>query len=137
MSGLRIEQGTLDSLGGNIAFAQFVAAYKAARIAHEKTEGVPAPVAANSLVRQVVVDYNGEFETYVAQGDTPPPVPDDPRMAALRTDQGRLDLLMKLKSATPADIDAWLATNMTNLAQARAVVGALVKLIATNINVNR
>lgn len=59
--------------------------------------------------------------------------PDTPRTLALKTDAGRAALLTLLQAATPAQIDAWLTTNMTSLAQARTVLAALIKLVAVNL----
>lgn len=50
--------------------------------------------------------------------------------AEIRSDSSRADMLARLQSATPAQIDAWLANNVTNLAQARTVLGIILKLIA-------
>lgn len=52
------------------------------------------------------------------------------RTAAIRADAGRADMLARLQSATPAQIDTWLTNNVTNLAQARTVLGTILKLIA-------
>lgn len=52
------------------------------------------------------------------------------RVAAIRSDAGRADMLARLQSATPAQIDTWLTNNVTNLAQARTVLGIILKLIA-------
>ena len=39
----------------------------------------------------------------------------------------------RLKTATPAQIDTWIAANVTTLAQARTVLGSLIKVLATVI----
>lgn len=45
-------------------------------------------------------------------------------------DASRVDLLTRLKTSTPAQIDTWLTNNVTNLAQARTILGAIIKTIA-------
>lgn len=40
-----------------------------------------------------------------------------------------LDLIDKAKNATNAQINTWLLNNVTNLAQARTVLGAVIKLL--------
>jgi len=40
-----------------------------------------------------------------------------------------LDLIDKAKNATNAQINNWLTNNITNLAQARTVLGAIIKLL--------
>lgn len=52
-----------------------------------------------------------------------------PRLAAFVADSGRADLLQRLKTASVSDIDTWLTNNVTNLAQARAVLAAIIKLL--------
>ncbi len=44
----------------------------------------------------------------------------------------RADIIARLQTATPAQIDAWLAANVTTLAQARTVLGALIKVFCVN-----
>ena len=44
----------------------------------------------------------------------------------------RQDIVQRLKDATPAQIDSWLTANVTNLAQARTVLGALIKVFCIN-----
>ncbi len=44
----------------------------------------------------------------------------------------RADIITRLQTATPAQIDAWLAANVTTLAQARGVLGALIKVFCVN-----
>jgi hypothetical protein len=51
------------------------------------------------------------------------------RLAELQSDSAVNTLIQRLREH-PAQIDDWLAANVTNLAQARAVLGALIKYIA-------
>ncbi len=44
----------------------------------------------------------------------------------------RADLIARLQTATPAQIDSWLTANVTNLAQARGVLAAIIKVMAAN-----
>ncbi len=55
------------------------------------------------------------------------------RRTDIRADSGRIDLLNRLQTATPAQIDTWLTNNVTNLAQARAVLAAIIKVIALDV----
>ena len=45
----------------------------------------------------------------------------------------RQALLDQIRTATPAQIDTWLTNNVTTLAQARTVLGQLIKLLAISI----
>lgn len=52
------------------------------------------------------------------------------RIATIKSDSTRLDLLNRLRTASASQIDTWLTNNVTNLAQARTVLGAIIKVIA-------
>jgi hypothetical protein len=52
------------------------------------------------------------------------------RINNFKNDAGQMDLADRLKNATPQQIDTWLTNNVTNLAQARTVLGAIVKFLA-------
>lgn len=56
--------------------------------------------------------------------------PDSTRVSALKGDLSLQDLISRLQSATPIQIDSWLSANVTSLAQARTVLGAVVKVLA-------
>jgi hypothetical protein len=43
------------------------------------------------------------------------------------------DLLARIRHATVAEIDTWLTNNVTNLAQARTVLAAIIKLLAVKL----
>jgi capsule polysaccharide export protein KpsE/RkpR len=51
------------------------------------------------------------------------------RLATFTSDPGVVDLLNRAKTASIAEIDNWLANNMTTLAQARAITAAEIKLL--------
>jgi hypothetical protein len=51
------------------------------------------------------------------------------RLASFVADPSQTDLRQRLRTATPAQIDSWLGTNVTTLAQARTVLGAIIKVI--------
>lgn len=131
---LTIDKSTIDKLGGQAQFANDVADYKAALIAHEKTEGIPAPIPANGLVANVVNNY---ASLYTIFDDTPPPPPPPPvivqsdRYKSLLADGNYAAILDKLSNASAAQIDAYLTTNVTTLAQARTVLGGMLKMMAT------
>jgi hypothetical protein len=55
---------------------------------------------------------------------------EDLRVQTLMADQGRMDLLTRLRAATPAQIDSYVENNVTTLAQARAMFKAILKLVA-------
>ena len=55
---------------------------------------------------------------------------EEARRSTFRADGGRIDLLNRLRAATPSQIDTWLQNNVTNLSQARAVLAAIIKVIA-------
>ena len=52
------------------------------------------------------------------------------RVAAFRGDTSRADLVDRLKTASPSQVDTWVDNNVTNLAGARAVLKAILKTIA-------
>lgn len=54
------------------------------------------------------------------------------RIDTFMADSSRADLITRLATATPAQIDTWLQNNVTTLAQARTVLGAIIKVIALN-----
>lgn len=68
---------------------------------------------------------------------TPPPprvlTDEENRRNALVTDPGQTDLINRLRTATPAQIDNWIETNVTTIAGARAVLKALAKVQALNL----
>ena len=43
-----------------------------------------------------------------------------------------IDLINRVRTSSPAEIDTWLTNNVTTLAQARAVLGAIIVLIVCN-----
>jgi hypothetical protein len=55
---------------------------------------------------------------------------EDSRITGFKNDTGQMDLANRLNTATPTQIDSWLAANVTTLAQARGVLGAIVKFLA-------
>lgn len=58
---------------------------------------------------------------------------DEARRANMANDAGAADLIGRLATATPAQIDNWLATNVTNVAQVRAVLAAVIKVLAARM----
>lgn len=53
------------------------------------------------------------------------------RMEAFTADPDRIDMIHRLKTATPGQIDAYIEANLTNLAQARSFLKKLTKVLAT------
>lgn len=69
-----------------------------------------------------------EYDDWVAAGNAPDPYVEPPEQVAARTrraafdaDATRTDLLDKLRNSTPAQISTYVDTNVTNLADARAL----------------
>ena len=52
------------------------------------------------------------------------------RAATFRADASRQDMLTRLRTATPAQIDSYIDANVATLAQARTFLKALAKVIA-------
>ena len=52
------------------------------------------------------------------------------RITSFKNDSAQTDLMDRLKTATPNQIDTWLNNNVTSMAQARNVLGAIIKLLA-------
>jgi hypothetical protein len=52
------------------------------------------------------------------------------RITNFKNDPGQMDLADRLNTATPQQIDTWLTNNVTTMAQARNVLGAIVKFLA-------
>lgn len=73
-------------------------------------------------------------EGVIAPYVEPAKTPDQLRTETFEALPERIDFVTRLKTATPAQIDTWLANNVTNLTQARTVLGQLMKLLATRIN---
>jgi hypothetical protein len=61
------------------------------------------PIAVDAAVVQRATDFNSSPET--------------------------VDLIARARTATNAQIDTWLTNNVTNLVQARTVLGAIIKLL--------
>jgi hypothetical protein len=74
-------------------------------------------------------EVGGVIAPYVA----PLPTAEEQRIAAIKADPAYIDLFNRAHTATAAQIDAWFAANVTTLVQARGVLAAIVKLMATNL----
>lgn len=79
-----------------------------------------------------------KIAAWVAEGNViapyvpPAQTPDQIRQVLFAALPERIDLVIRLKTATPAQIDSWLATNVTTLAAARVVLATILKYLATN-----
>lgn len=62
-----------------------------------------------------------------------PIIAEQQRRDGLAASADYTDLLNRAKTASSAQIDTWLTANVTNLAQARVVLGAIIKLIAVRL----
>lgn len=76
--------------------------------------------------------WNGTTFTTPLSNPDPTPTPDQLRQQSFVAQSDRADLVTRLQSATPAQIDNWLTNNVTNLTQARAVLGAIIKVFCAN-----
>jgi hypothetical protein len=61
----------------------------------------------------------------------PIPTQEEQRASTFRSDAARIDMLDKLRNATPAQIDTWVENQVTNLASAKVVLAMLIKILAT------
>lgn len=77
---------------------------------------------------QVLASSVRRFWTAIAL--SAPEIAENQRVASYRSDTSRIDLLQRLRSATPAQIETWVDTNASNLAQARNILKAIIKVIA-------
>lgn len=100
----------------------------------EKPDGWDAP---NIWIQSDTVglgwSYDGSVFTPPDPIPDPPPTPEQLRKTSMMADADYIDLLQRAATATPTQIDSWLSANVTNLAQARAVLGALIKVIAVKL----
>lgn len=76
--------------------------------------------------------WNGSVFIPLPPNVDPPPTASQIRAATFIAQADRADIIARLQTATPAQIDSWLVANVTNLAQARAVLGAIVKVLCVN-----
>lgn len=72
-----ISRADIIRLGGEVAFAETVAAFAAAIEAHRYTVDVPAPTA-DPLVELVVRQYGGQYDVEPEPGPNPDPEPEEP-----------------------------------------------------------
>lgn len=89
--------------------------------------GLPATVTTAAAALPLLVAIDSDI-----RNDVPNPavVAGQQRQDAFRADAGRGDLLTRLLTATPAQIDTYVDNNVTTIAQARTLFKAILKLIA-------
>jgi hypothetical protein len=89
--------------------------------------GLPAAVTTAAAALPLLVAIDSDI-----RNDVPNPavVAGQQRQDAFRADAGRGDLLTRLLTATPAQIDTYVDNNVTTIAQARTLFKAILKLIA-------
>lgn len=99
-------------------------------------------------IRSVAPDWPGEFRNEAVDGGgvigflaaggviapyvAPPKSAEQLRIGAFKADPTRANLITLIQGSTPAQIDTWLTNNVTTLAQARNVLGQLIKLVGGN-----
>lgn len=78
-----------------------------------------------------------EYEAWLSSGGVPDPYVRPPaetvreeRQAAFDADATRADLLERLRNATPAQINTYVDSNVTNLADARALFKRILLVLA-------
>lgn len=76
-------------------------------------------------------DNDPELLLFLNPDTRPENIAEKNRISTFTLDPQTQDLLNRLRTATPAQIDSWLQTNVTTLAQARTVLGALVKMLVS------
>lgn len=94
-------------------------------------DGAAIPNDPNNRDRQVYDDWRGAGnapDPYVA----PPPTPEQVRVTTFQNDANRADMITRLRTATPAQIDSWVDANVTTLAQGREVFKKILKVLATD-----
>lgn len=77
------------------------------------------------------------FDRWIAQGNAPDPFVEDAtvaaakaRQATLDADAARADLLTRLRSATPAQLNAYVDAQVTDLASARTMLKRILLVLA-------
>lgn len=80
-------------------------------------------------VAQIGWTYDGTTFTAPPVPPDPPPTAEQLRIQAFRADQTRANLVTLIQGSTPAQVNSWLATNVTTLPQARAVLAQIILLI--------
>lgn len=79
-----------------------------------------------------------EYEAWLAAGGVPDPyaksqteIDSELRWISLNADATRADLLVRLRTATPAQINAYVDSNVTNLAEARTLLKKVLLVLAS------
>lgn len=99
-----------------------------------------APPAGQTVVQSDIAGVGWTYANGVFTAPPSNPVPvlsaNQQRLAAFIADSGRADLFNRLLTAQPSDIDTWLTNNVTTLAQARTVLGAVIKVMVCLLSPN-
>lgn len=91
---------------------------------------------ANYPISSKIYDYNANTDTVIETNVYGTPIIDNTRSIelqrqnSLEADSQNISLKDKIKTATAAQIDTWLQNNVTDLASARTVLGAIIKFLA-------
>lgn len=110
----------VDSANGSVYVTEF-------STAAEATAYVP-PSDRQEIAAQPTPAHNWDGSQWI--DGRPAILAEEARIASVRSDAGRIDLLARLRAATPQQIDTYIDNNVTTLPQARTLFKAILKLIA-------
>jgi len=94
--------------------------------------GDPISDADLTTIRNVcAVEHTPErIAAYAAAHAPPPPTPTQIRVDEFNADADRIDLLNRLRSATPAQIKTYVTNNVTDLASARVLLMKILLILS-------
>jgi hypothetical protein len=116
-----------------------VEAFRAARVAHASTIGQPAPREEDFI--ESLCDSAEPYEVEPEPVVVPPPTPEElaaiaaeaARKATFESAIGVDTIIAQLKAMTAAEFDIWWDANVTNAAQAIAVLKRLTRLMVVRL----
>lgn len=80
-----------------------------------------------------------ELKAWLAAGNTlgapikpPAAVAEDTRQQSFKDDVDRTAMVTRLRASNSAQVDTWVTNNVTTLADARKVIGIILKLLSIN-----
>ena len=98
-----------------------------------RVDGNGQPIDADGY--EIAIHDGGTLAEFFARAasDVTEEANESSRNASFKSEPDRIDLINRLRTATPAQVNSWIDTNVTSLAAARAVLKALVKVLALHI----